>query len=165
MLYVRFGLTLLISLGMGSILGYINYAMGKDAGAKTFALVSLGATLVSMVSTYFFVNLNIWGAADPGRISASVVTALSFLGTGMIWFSEEKRVKGVSSVANLWITALLGLMLGCNIISKALIGFVFILVVYLAMTVALIYKKKHGFRRKWKWLPLMKTTHKENRKL
>lgn len=128
-----FVIPLVLSMIAGYIMGYLNQYMGSEGGPRTFALVTIGATLVTLVSNYFFVSLAQPWLADPGRISAQIISALSFIGTGLIWLSEDKQSSGLASATNLWIAALFGLMLGSGCGWATLVAFTMIVVVYIAL--------------------------------
>lgn len=134
--------TLLLAILIGGITGFINRYMRHEGGPRTFALVTLGATLLTMISTYFFINLDIPGAADPGRISAQIVSALSFLAIGMLWLADGKRVRGLSSVANMWVAALIGMMLGAGLTTQAVSAFAVLVGIYLTMSQYIVWRKK-----------------------
>jgi putative Mg2+ transporter-C (MgtC) family protein len=111
-----FQLTLALVLGM--ILGLERSLVGKHAGMRTFALVSIGACLFVLISQYagetYPPNLNI----DPLRIAASVVAGIGFLGAGMIIF--DKQLKGLTTAASLWVTAGIGMAVGFKIYDLAI---------------------------------------------
>ncbi|MGE5423602.1 MAG: MgtC/SapB family protein [Ignavibacteriales bacterium] len=128
-----FTITLLISMVAGSMMGYFNQYVGNEGGPRTFALVTIGSTLVTLVSIYFFNNSDQPWLADPARISAAVVAALSFLGTGLIWLSEEQRNNGLSSATNLWVAALFGMMLGSGFSFTNMLVFFMIILVFIVL--------------------------------
>lgn len=102
-----------------------------DQQTRLYALVSMGAALIAIVSTDFFRMLDLPWYSDPGRLSAQVVSALGFIGSGLIWFTEEKEVKGVAGAAGLWLTAIMGLLIGAGLgnVSTASVFFVVSLLV------------------------------------
>lgn len=115
------------------MMGYFNQYVGNEGGPRTFALVTIGSTLVTLVSIYFFNNSDQPWLADPARISAAVVAALSFLGTGLIWLSEEQRNNGLSSATNLWVAALFGMMLGSGFSFTNMLVFFMIILVFIVL--------------------------------
>lgn len=128
-----FMIPLLISMAAGFIMGYFNQYVGNEGGPRTFALVTIGSTLVTLVSIYFFNNSDQPWLADPARISAAIVAALSFLGTGLIWLSEEQRNNGLSSATNLWVAALFGMMLGSGSGFTTMLVFCIIILVFIVL--------------------------------
>ena len=73
---------LMLSLLLGGIVGFERKRKGQVAGARTFALISMGATLAMIISIY--IPQVYWGLknGDPGRVAAQVITGVGFLGAG-----------------------------------------------------------------------------------
>lgn len=94
----------LLRLGVAALIGF---AIGldrelhhKSAGVRTMALVSLGAAMAVMVLP------SRDGAADS-RVLQGLVTGIGFLGGGVI-LRHEDHVKGLTTAAAVWTTAVLG---------------------------------------------------------
>lgn len=118
---------LALSLLLGGIVGFERKRKGQVAGARTFALISMGATLAMIVSIYIpqvYLGLK---NGDPGRVAAQVITGVGFLGAGAI-IQTKGSVRGLTTAAGIWMVAALGLAVGVGlywvaIISTALILF------------------------------------------
>jgi len=67
-------------------------------------------------------------ALDPARIAAGVITGIGFLGAGTI-IRDSEGVRGLTTAASLWITAGIGLAVGCGFIRAASFATVLALVV------------------------------------
>ena len=70
---------LMLSLLLGGIVGFERKRKGQVAGARTFALISMGATLAMIISIYIpqvYLGLK---NGDPGRVAAQVITGVGFL--------------------------------------------------------------------------------------
>lgn len=117
---------------VGSIIGLVNkYLNSLEESARVFAIISMGAALTSIVSIDFFKSVSYTWTSDPGRISAQVISALGFLGTGLIWMSEQdNKIKGVSVAASLWVTAIMGILIGAGLTTPTVLGVFFIVLVY-----------------------------------
>lgn len=108
-------LRLLLAFGLGATLGLERELRGHQAGLRTHILVCLGACLFTLCSIY--VALPLVGdttheaRADIGRIASQIVVGISFLGGGAI-IRHETRIKGLTTAANLWLTASVGLACG-----------------------------------------------------
>ncbi|NLV16157.1 MAG: MgtC/SapB family protein [Syntrophomonadaceae bacterium] len=122
-------LSLFIAAFAGTLIGYLNQRRGGAGGVRTFGLICSGAALAAIVSRQFFVSLGLPWAADPGRLSAQVIPALFFLSAGVFWVDQAKA-QGISTVIGLWVTAILGLMLGSGLGWKAIVIFSFIMGIY-----------------------------------
>ncbi len=104
---------LVLSFFMGAILGLERETHDRPAGLRTFILVSVGSTLVMIVSmglrTLYPANAGI----DPGRIAAQVVTGIGFLGAGTI-MREGPFIRGLTTAAGLWVVSAIGLAVGAG---------------------------------------------------
>jgi putative Mg2+ transporter-C (MgtC) family protein len=108
---IVFNLELIMRLIVAAFLGYIigleRRLTGHAAGDRTFALTALGAALFTVVSEHAF-------PVGDTRIAAGVVTGLGFLGAGMIFKSQDKEVKGLTSAAAIWSVGAIGLAVGAG---------------------------------------------------
>lgn len=104
---------LIVSAVLGGLVGFEREIHRKPAGLRTHSLVCIGATLFTIMS------INIVGA-DPSRIAAGIVMGIGFLGAGMI-FKSEDRVRGLTTAAELWVLAAIGLAVGLGFYFAALI--------------------------------------------
>src|SRR5260370_35389645 len=86
----------LIATVVGGILGSNRELHGKAAGVRTYALVSLGAAIVTVV----MVRQEIGGTfSDPnaiGRIIQGILTGIGFLGAGGILRDAAGPVYGLT---------------------------------------------------------------------
>lgn len=102
---------LCLSLVLGSIVGLERKRKGQTAGLRTFALISMGATLAMLISIYVpqvYLGLK---NGDPGRIAAQVVSGIGFLGAGAI-IQMKGSVRGLTTAAGIWMVAAIGLAVG-----------------------------------------------------
>lgn len=95
---------LIIALLLGLAVGIEREFVGKEAGTKTYSLVSLGAALFTILS--FDPNF-----PDPSRIISQIITGIGFIGAGLIIFHENK-VHGLTTAAGLWVMAGVGIAVG-----------------------------------------------------
>ncbi|MCF0244395.1 MAG: MgtC/SapB family protein [Bacteroidaceae bacterium] len=102
---------LFLSFVLGSAIGLERKHKGQRAGMRTFALISVGATLAMLVSIYIpqvYMGLK---NGDPGRIAAQVVSGVGFLGAGAI-IQSKGSIRGLTTAAGIWVTAMIGLAVG-----------------------------------------------------
>ncbi|MDE6402934.1 MAG: MgtC/SapB family protein [Muribaculaceae bacterium] len=121
---------LLLSLVLGSIVGFERKRKGQSAGLRTFALIAMGATLAMLLSIYVPQEYLGLKNGDPGRIAAQVISGIGFLGAGAI-IQMKGSVKGLTTAAGIWMVATLGLAVGVgmylvSIIATALILFILV---------------------------------------
>ncbi len=111
--------------------GFIGAERGRahqPAGMRTYMLVCLGAAIVMSTGQYMYDS---FGAGDPARLGAQVISGIGFLGAGSIITSGKTRVRGLTTAAGLWTAASIGLAIGIGFYSAGIIATA---VVYLIMT-------------------------------
>lgn len=121
---------LVMSLMLGSIVGLERKSKGQIAGDRTFALISMGATLAMLLSIYIPQEYMGLKNSDPGRIAAQVVTGIGFLGAGAI-VQMKGSVRGLTTAAGIWMVAAIGLAIGAgmyvvSLIATALVLFILV---------------------------------------
>ncbi len=116
---------MLTSLLVGLIIGYERSRHQKPAGIRTYSLVCIGSTLFMVVSAYGLHTIPIMEGfrMDPGRIAAQIVTGIGFLGAGVIW-KDRGTIRGLTTAANLWVTAGLGMAIGLGLYFLTLVSVV-----------------------------------------
>ncbi len=102
-------LRLVVGFALCSLLGLERQYQGQPAGFRTHILVGLGSCLLMMLSA----AVGAFYGADPGRIAAQIVTGIGFLGAGAI-LREGPGVKGLTTAANIWATAAVGMAIGAG---------------------------------------------------
>ncbi len=123
---------ILVRIIMAGIVGMAVGIVTSRTTARLFSIICMGAALLTLISTEYFKVLNDPWFSDPGRLSAQMVSALGFLGTGLIWVSEKNEVQGLSVAASLWVTAILGMLVGAGLenVSAAAVFIVIIIYVF-----------------------------------
>jgi putative Mg2+ transporter-C (MgtC) family protein len=93
-----------IAVVIGGIIGMEREIHSKAAGLRTITLITVGATMYTILSVRF---------NDPAtsRIAANIVTGIGFLGAGVILFAEGK-LKGLTTASSIWVAASLGMAVG-----------------------------------------------------
>lgn len=81
----------------------------KLAGMRTMTLVSLGACLFVLLSTFIEAD------SSPSRIAAQVVSGIGFLAGGVI-LRDGFSVTGINTAATLWCSAAVGSLIGAGFI-------------------------------------------------
>lgn len=98
----------------GGAIGYERESRKKTAGLRTHVIVALSAALMIVLSKYGFNDvLGQYVRLDPSRIAAGTVTAIGFLGSGII-FSKNKNISGVTTSAGIWATLGVGMAVGAG---------------------------------------------------
>ena len=132
---------LVLSLVLGAIIGIERRRKGQIAGMRTFALISMGATLVMLISIYIpqvYMGLK---NGDPGRIAAQVVSGVGFLGAGAI-IQMKGSVRGLTTAAGIWMAACIGLAVGAGMYLISIIAT--LLIIFILVNIERI-EQRHNF--------------------
>lgn len=121
---------LCLSMMLGCCVGVERKRKGQIAGIRTFALISMGATLAMILSIYVPQEYLGLKNGDPGRIAAQVITGIGFLGAGAI-IQMKGSVRGLTTAAGIWMMAIIGMAVGLgmyllSIFASALILFILV---------------------------------------
>ena len=116
---------LLLATLLGSFIGWERICKKHNAGIKTFALVSLGSAVATALNIYLagMPGFN----ADVSRIPAGIVSGIGFLGAGTILLTGRNQVKGLSTAASLWVTGMMGMVIGGGFLLTGTICFALIM--------------------------------------
>lgn len=102
---------LTLSSVLGMLIGFEREYRGKPAGLRTYMLVTLGATLFTIMS-YASLSQDLGNSSfDPSRIASQVVVGIGFIGGGLIFLKGE-RMEGLTTAAGLWAAAAIGMAVG-----------------------------------------------------
>ena len=107
------------------------------AGLRTHMLVGLGACLFTILSLHAF------GAGDPGRVAAQIVTGIGFLGAGTI-LQHKGDVHHLTTAASIWATAAIGMAVGAGAWFLAMIG---TLLIWAVLRIVRRFEKKENSRQ------------------
>ena len=121
-------LRLFLATIFGSLIGLEREIHGKVAGFRTHALVSLGAALMTIVSTEIYETYRNVAQVDPSRIAAQVVSGIGFLGAGAI-IRFPTGITGLTTAASLWVASAIGLACGAGFYKSAFAATVLALLV------------------------------------
>ena len=94
----------------GGIIGVEREYKRRPAGFRTHILICLGAAMTTLTSQFLYLNMHYY--TDMARLGAQVVAGMGFIGAGTIIVTRRQRVKGLTTAAGLWASAIVGLALG-----------------------------------------------------
>jgi len=122
---------ILLAAAFGAAIGWERERHGRAAGLRTHLLLAVGCALVMQVSLHvpsLFAGMGGDGVlrVDPGRIAAQVLSGLGFLGAGAI-IVLGRHIRGLTTAACIWVTAAIGLAVGCGFLFPALFTFVVVM--------------------------------------
>lgn len=101
---------------LGLLVGYERSYHGRAAGMRTYGLVCMASTALTIVGGYpgFWFGGSgaaLMTAADPTRIIQGIVTGIGFLGAGVI-MREGFNISGLTTAASIWTASAIGVMVG-----------------------------------------------------
>lgn len=101
---------------LSGILGWERESAGKAAGLRTHILVGVASVLFTVVGEFMAVSFRAYGdhvRFDAANLVGAIVTGISFLGAGMIFFKKgEGDVRGLTTAAGIVTTAAIGILVG-----------------------------------------------------
>jgi putative Mg2+ transporter-C (MgtC) family protein len=116
--FVRVLARLTVAALLGGLLGLEREREGKAAGLRTHMLVALGSALFTVGPLEAGMN-----AGDLSRVFQGIVTGIGFIGAGTILKrAEEQEIQGLTTAANLWLTAAVGMAVGLGHLWLPILG-------------------------------------------
>ena len=108
-------LRVLIGALCGMVIGYERESRLKMAGIRTHTIIAMAASLMVVISKYGFLDVTTLDSVqvDASRVAASVVSALGFLGAGLI-LNRKNGISGVTTAAGTWATLGIGMTIGAG---------------------------------------------------
>ena len=115
---------LLLSAGLGLLIGAERQIRKKPAGLRTHSLVALGACLFTIAT------ISVVGSQHESitRTIQGVVTGIGFLGAGMI-FQSKNKVTGLTTSAEIWTLAAIGILVGLGNYTIAILATLLVLII------------------------------------
>lgn len=133
---------LLLAMLFGGLIGVERESKRRPAGFRTHILICVGSALTTLTSQYLYLELHMY--TDLARLGAQVVAGMGFIGAGTIIITKRKDVKGLTTAAGLWTTAIIGLSLGAGYYEGGIAGTIAVLTVEL-----ILGKLEHKYIRKY----------------
>jgi len=138
---------LAIALFLGSLLGFERLLAGKEAGMRTFGLVSVGSCLFIIIGEVVLQHYQSTFNFDPLRMASSIVTGIGFIGAGLIIFQHE--LKGLTTAAALWVASAIGVAVGFKLYVVAMFTTFLTLFVCVGLWFFERYLEKKISGKKW----------------
>ena len=100
---------LIVAFILGAVIGLERERHGNSAGIRTYAAVTLGAALFTLI------GIHTTDVTAAGRIVANIVTGIGFLGAGIIYRDNAKDLTyGLTTASSIWATAAVGVAVAYN---------------------------------------------------
>ncbi len=122
---ILIALKLVVAMLCGGAIGFERELSRKPAGLRTNVLICMGAALFMIVSRH------IGGGApytDPARLVAQVVTAIGFIGAGVI-LQSRGSISGLTTAATILLVGAVGVTVGEGMFTVAIMATVLVIVV------------------------------------
>lgn len=132
---------------LGGGIGMEREKSKRPAGFRTHILVCVGSCMTALIGLFAWQEFG--NMSDPLRISAQVVSGISFLGVGTILVKEHDHITGLTTAAGLWTTAAIGIACGFGFYLGAVLG-----ALVVALTAAILFKLEARGRKKNRKLTL-----------
>lgn len=110
----------------GGLIGLEREFKRRPAGFRTHILICLGAAITTLTSQYLVLVLK--SSTDMARLGAQVIAGVGFIGAGTIIVTRRQRIKGLTTAAGLWTSAIIGLAFGAGYYEAGLLTTAVILV-------------------------------------
>ena len=126
--------SLILAATLGALIGLEREWARKEAGLRTFSLISLGAALFVIISRSSFNQYLGISSLDPSRTLGQIIVGIGFLGAGIIIFRQkEGRVEGLTTAAMIWATAAVGAAVGLGLYGIAISATILIVLINFAV--------------------------------
>ncbi|MDO9638834.1 MAG: MgtC/SapB family protein [Pseudotabrizicola sp.] len=121
----RIVVRLLLAAMLGGILGYERERKARSAGVRTHMLVAVGAALFVLGPLQSGMDIS-----DLSRVLQGVVQGIGFLGAGAIIVrAGHHKVEGLTTAANIWATAGIGVVVGLGLEATAVLSTLILLLI------------------------------------
>jgi putative Mg2+ transporter-C (MgtC) family protein len=127
-------LNVLGAAALGIVMGYERSFHGHAAGMRTYGLVCMASAGLTVICGY---PHDWYGAqiapqtlanVDPTKVIQGIVTGIGFLGAGVI-MKEGFTIRGLSTAASIWVTSVIGVIIGVGFYATAILTTILVLIV------------------------------------
>jgi len=146
--WIKMVLQLLLALILGGVLGLGRSYLGKSAGTRTFALISFGSCLFTILSLNAFTKFT-YGASsfDPSRIASQIVAGIGFISMAVV-IHRGSDIQGITTAVSIWVSAAIGMAVGVKFYALALSATLIALLVLEVLRVINIDERLENLRIK-----------------
>lgn len=131
---IEYLIRLIVAAICGALIGLEREKRQKSAGLRTHIIVAIASSLMMIVSKYGFFDVLVHEGVgvDVSRVAAGVVSAIGFIGGGVIFLKRDTLV-GLTTAAGLWATVGVGIAIGAGMYVTGIFTTLFILLLQLIM--------------------------------
>lgn len=109
----------------GGLIGLEREFKHRPAGFRTHILICMGSAITIMTNLYLYQVMHLY--TDISRLGAQAIAGIGFIGAGTIIVTKRQRVKGLTTAAGLWTSAIIGLACGAGYVECAVFATVMVL--------------------------------------
>ena len=110
-------LRIVLSVGIAAIIGCERSSKRHSAGLRTFMLISLVSTMIMLMDIQMAAKSGLYLLSCAGIIGVAIISVNSLL------VSSRSQIKGLTTAAGLWGSAMIGFAFGAGYYTLALIAF------------------------------------------
>lgn len=133
-------LKLILAAICGGAIGFERENKNRNVGIRTYMTVCISTTIVMIIAQKCF---NDTKSGDITRMAAAALQGIGFLGAGLI-IQKDEKLKGITTAAILWGTAVIGLAIGYGLYFLGVVGTIFLLIIG---NIMIKYKLAHEERK------------------
>ncbi|MBQ8331728.1 MAG: MgtC/SapB family protein [Clostridia bacterium] len=123
---------LVLAVICGGCIGLEREHKRRPAGFRTHILICLGAAMTTLTSQFLVLEQGLF--TDMARLGAQVIAGIGFIGAGTIMITKRRQVKGLTTAAGLWASAIVGLCCGAGFFEGAFFATVIIILAELVFS-------------------------------
>ncbi len=131
---------LVLAIVAGSAIGFERYQNGHPAGQRTFAIICLTSTILTIsLAPGNYADLMGQQGTGGSRVIQGILQGIGFIGAGVI-VRDGLTIKGLTSAASVWLVSAIGILIGTSEYFLAISGTV------LTTLILVTFKKIYPFR-------------------
>ena len=134
---------LILAAALGALMGLERSIAGKHAGMRTYALVSLGSCLFTLVGVLASYPLSVFVGVNPMQLAGSVAIGIGFIGAGLTALRSEEHVE-LTTTAGIWVVAAVGVACGLGFYSAAATTAVLSVLIF-----SIFLRVENAIRHRW----------------
>jgi putative Mg2+ transporter-C (MgtC) family protein len=122
-----FIISIIVAMIAGFCVGLERQMRNKNAGLKTYTLVSVGSAVFTNIS-FEYTGIDF---VDTARIISQVIVGVGFLGAGVIVQGKHK-ISGLATAATIWCSAGLGCLAALKMYTQVISATIIVIVINIA---------------------------------
>lgn len=114
---------------LGAVLGLERSLAGKHAGMRTYALVSMGSALFTIVGIAASYQFSAFSGVHPLILAGYIIVGIGFIGSGLGALGGSHPVE-LTTASGVWVVAGIGIAAGFGYSSIAVASTVFAIIIF-----------------------------------